>query len=125
MPSDGYIKVTVNIDKVTSRHPNRAAAMLFTSYKVDADNAMDDYYIAGFYEGGHYLALKKGTYYFYANTDHLKFKWDLRTKSHGDNYCMSKAKTVTSGKEYRACFAYGYEYPKWFKIWNNPVIKAE
>lgn len=115
VPSDGYIKVKVNIDKVKSRHPNRACARLFTTYKVNAEDA-PDYFIAGFYEGENCVALKKGTYYFCPIATSLKFKWEHHSKSHGSNYCMSKAKKVTSGNKYTACFQYGYEYPKWFKI---------
>ena len=57
IPSDGYISVKVNIDKVTTRHPNRSCARLFTTYKVGEDNS-PDYFIAGFYEGENYMAIK-------------------------------------------------------------------
>ena len=114
--SDGYIKVKVNNDKVTSRRPARACVRLFKSYKVGADNAEDDYYIASFYTGEHYMAIKAGTYYFFATADYLKFKYEHTSVSHGSNYCMHKAKKVTSGKNYREVFAYGCEYTKWYKI---------
>jgi hypothetical protein len=116
VPSDGYITVKVNIDNVkNSRRPGRLGVYLFTTYKVNADDA-EDHFIASFHEGENCVALKKGTYYFDANADFIKFKWKFHSKSHGSNYCMSKAKTVTSGKTYTECFAYGYEYAKWFKI---------
>lgn len=116
VPSDGYIKVSVNSDKVTGRHANRVPAMLFTSYKVNADNAMDDYHVANFQPGTHFLALKKGTYYFYPGADNLKFKWEHHAVSHGSNYCMAKAETLASGKNRKVSFAYGYEFAKWYKV---------
>ena len=48
--SDGYIKVKVNNDKCTGRHVNRASALLFTTYKVNAETS-GDYFVAGFYSG--------------------------------------------------------------------------
>lgn len=115
IPSDGYISVKVNIDKVTTRHPNRSCARLFTTYKVGEDNS-PDYFIAGFYEGENYMAIKKGTYYFCPSADKLKFKYVHHSVSHGSNYCMEKAKKLTSGKNMREVFAYGYEFTKWYKI---------
>lgn len=113
--SDGYIKVKVNNDNVTTRRPSRAAVRLYSTYKVGADNS-EDYFIASFYSGEHYLAIKAGTYYFYASADLLKFKYQHTEVSHGSNYCMHQAKKVSSGKNMREVFAYGREYTKWYKI---------
>ena len=122
--SDGYIKVKVNIDKVTGRHVNRSCARLFTTYKIGEDNA-PDYYIASFYEGENYIAIKKGTYYFYPNAALLKFKYEHHSVSHGHNYCMEKAQKLTSGKNRREVFAYGYEFAKWYKITLSKPQKIE
>ena len=113
--SDGYIKVKVNNDKCTGRHVNRASALLFTTYKINAETS-GDYFVAGFYSGENYMAIKKGTYYFCCTHDKLKFKYEHTSVSHGSNYCMHKAKSLTSGKNYREVFAYGCEYTKWYKI---------
>ena len=113
--SDGYIKVNVNTDKCTGRHTARAALRLFTSYKVNEDNS-PDYFITSFYEGENYLALKAGTYYFDSSHSKLKFKYDFTSVSHGSNYCMQTAKKLTSGKNIKEVFAYGYEFTKWYKI---------
>ena len=116
VPSDGYIKVTVNSDKCTGKHSSRVPAMLYTSYDIRSDHALDKYHIANFVPGKHYVALKKGTYYFYPGASKLKFKWEHHAVSHGSNSRMSRAKKLTSGKNKRVCFAYGHEYTKWYKI---------
>ena len=115
IPSDGYIKVKVNSDKCTGRFHTKACAVIFTTYKVNSETR-EEYVIGSFLNGENYVAVKAGTYYFYSTHDNLKFKYEHTSVSHGSNYCMQKAKSLTSGKNYREVFAYGYEYTKWYKI---------
>ncbi len=116
IPSDGYIKVKVNWDKVPRDKRRRSTSVdLYTTYKTCEDNSQN-YEIANFIQGEAYVALKKGTYYFNTYTSLLKFKYVHHSVSHGHNYCMEKAKNLTSGKNRREVFAYGYEFAKWYKI---------
>lgn len=112
--SDGYIKVKVNNDKVDTRHPSRAHLWFYTNFKAGSDNS--EYCIASFFNGEHYLAVKAGTYYFNPTAEHLKFKYEHFGVDHGSNYCMNKARKLTSGKNIKDVFAYGREYTKWYKI---------
>lgn len=116
VPSDGYIAVSVNSDKCTGKHAHRVPAMLYTTYNVDTDYAIDKYHIANFIPGTHYVALRKGTYYFYAAAYRLRFKWVFHAVKRGNNNRMSRAETMTSGKNIRVCFNYGTGFTKWYKI---------
>lgn len=107
----GYYKIQLDKSKITSR-AYKAAVFICKTYKFDSH----DDYVLYLNDEVNYIALPKGTYYLYSNSYRMRFKVEFTEKSHPDNYCRAKAKTVNAGETYKRLFYYNYEFPQWFKL---------